>query len=49
MVTASHNPSLYNGIKVFTAGGRDADETQTRDIEAYIAKVDEKQIAHIEA
>ena len=39
MVTASHNPSLYNGIKVFTAGGRDADETQTRDIEHYIEKV----------
>lgn len=48
MVTASHNPSLYNGIKVFTAGGRDADETQTRDIEAYIAKVDEKQIARMD-
>ena len=39
MVTASHNPSLYNGIKVFTAGGRDADEAQTRDIENYIGKV----------
>lgn len=36
MVTASHNPALYNGIKVFTAGGRDADEKQTSDIERYI-------------
>jgi len=44
MVTASHNPSLYNGIKVFTAGGRDADENTTRDIEAYIAKVDTQDI-----
>lgn len=40
MVTASHNPSLYNGIKVFTAGGRDADEAQTKDIEGYIAAID---------
>lgn len=37
MVTASHNPAIYNGIKVFTAGGRDADETQTREIEGYAA------------
>ena len=37
MITASHNPALYNGIKVFTAGGRDADETQTKLIEKYIA------------
>ena len=33
MVTASHNPAIYNGIKVFTKGGRDADELQTREIE----------------
>ena len=44
MVTASHNPALYNGIKVFTAGGRDADEEQTADIESYIAKVCPEQI-----
>lgn len=41
MVTASHNPSLYNGIKVFTKGGRDANEIQTKDIETYIEKVKE--------
>lgn len=41
MVTASHNPSIYNGIKVFTAGGRDANEEQTKDIERYLAKVEE--------
>ncbi len=40
MVTASHNPAIYNGIKVFTYGGRDADEKQTADIEGYIAKVE---------
>ena len=36
MITASHNPAVYNGIKVFTAGGRDADEVQTAEIESYI-------------
>lgn len=35
MITASHNPAIYNGIKVFTYGGRDADELQTKDIENY--------------
>lgn len=48
MVTASHNPSLYNGIKVFTAGGRDANQEQTDDIERYIAKVDEKEIPKVD-
>ena len=42
MVTASHNPSIYNGIKVFTAGGRDANEEQTRDIERYLMQVEEE-------
>ncbi len=32
-ITASHNPAIYNGIKIFTAGGRDADQTVTRAIE----------------
>ncbi len=39
MVTASHNPALYNGVKVFTYGGKDADELQTRQIEQYISEV----------
>ncbi len=39
MITASHNPAIYNGIKVFTYGGRDADEEQTADIERYISEV----------
>lgn len=39
MITASHNPAVYNGIKVFTYGGRDADEIQTAEIERYIGEV----------
>ncbi len=48
MVTASHNPSLYNGIKVFTKGGRDADEVQTADIETYIKKVEPEKIERMD-
>lgn len=40
MVTASHNPAIYNGIKVFTYGGRDADEKQTADIETYLRQAE---------
>lgn len=42
MVTASHNPAIYNGFKVFTRGGRDADEFQTKELERYIAIADEQ-------
>ena len=41
MITASHNPAVYNGIKLFTAGGRDADETQTGEVEKYISGIKE--------
>lgn len=37
-VTASHNPADYNGIKVFTKGGRDADVSWTRLFEERIEK-----------
>ncbi len=38
-ITASHNPAVYNGVKVFMDGGRDADETLTEEFERYIAKI----------
>lgn len=34
MVTASHNPAIYNGFKLFTKGGKDADLDVTRKVEA---------------
>jgi phosphomannomutase len=39
-VTASHNPAIYNGIKLFTEGGRDASMETTDVIEEYISKVE---------
>ena len=43
-VTASHNPAVYNGVKVFSAGGRDADRTVTAKIEAEIAALGDREI-----
>lgn len=48
MVTASHNPAIYNGIKVFTKGGRDADEYQTADVERYIAQAEGQAVPEME-
>ena len=48
MVTASHNPAIYNGVKIFTAGGRDADRSVTERIEAEIDAVDEDSIRGID-
>ena len=51
-VTASHNPAIYNGIKIFTAGGRDADKTVTQKIEEAIETLrpeDVKSIPYNEA
>lgn len=39
-VTASHNPAIYNGIKIFLPGGRDADEAYTSALEARIAALE---------
>jgi len=35
-VTASHNPALYNGIKLFTEGGRDAELEITDELAAHV-------------
>jgi len=43
-VTASHNPALYNGIKVFTDGGRDATELVTDELEKHIAALACKEV-----
>lgn len=47
-VTASHNPADYNGIKIFTEGGRDASESVTDSIEAIIKDINERDIRHID-
>ena len=47
-ITASHNPAIYNGIKVFTAGGRDADQTVTGKIEEQIAQINPDSIKSVD-
>lgn len=43
-VTASHNPALYNGIKVFTEGGRDADAAVTGSLQELINSLTEEDV-----
>ncbi len=43
-VTASHNPALYNGIKLFTKGGRDAEESITNELGAAANRVKAEEI-----
>ncbi|MBQ8026800.1 MAG: phosphoglucomutase/phosphomannomutase family protein [Clostridia bacterium] len=40
-ITASHNPANYNGIKIFTDEGRDADVETTSLLEKLIEEIDE--------
>lgn len=44
MVTASHNPAIYNGIKLFTRGGRDAAEDYTSALQLAANEVAEESI-----
>lgn len=46
-VTASHNPAIYNGIKLFIKGGKDADEYVTNDVEKYIASLESEEVKSI--
>jgi phosphomannomutase len=46
-VTASHNPALYNGLKVFTEGGRDAELEVTDELAAAANAIDEGTVRSI--
>ena len=48
MMVISHNPAIYNGVKVFTYGGRDADEYQTKEIEDYASKINPDDIKEMD-
>ena len=48
MVTASHNPAIWNGIKLFTAGGRDANEEVTTAIQEEANALEEDAIGNLE-
>lgn len=43
-ITASHNPAVYNGIKLFTRGGRDATQNVTDPIGAAANTLDSAEI-----
>ena len=47
MITASHNPAIYNGIKLFTHGGRDAEVSFTDSIQEQANALDPEGIREI--
>jgi len=40
MITASHNPYMYNGIKVFAKNGKEADVSETTEIEEEVCRIE---------
>ena len=48
MVTASYNPAIWNGIKLFTAGGRDAAQDVTEAIQAAANALEDGEIRSVE-
>lgn len=47
-VTASHNPALYNGIKLFTRGGRDADVEVTDSFTEQINELSDDDVSSVD-
>ena len=47
-ITASHNPALWNGIKLFTAGGRDAAQAVTDETQAEANALSEADIKTVD-
>lgn len=47
-ITASHNPASYNGIKIFTKGGKDASEAVTNKVEEYVNRLEEEHVCTME-
>ncbi|GKX28238.1 phosphoglucomutase [Vallitalea longa] len=47
-VTASHNPAEYNGIKIFTKGGKDASVETTNELELLANKIKQEDILSVD-
>lgn len=47
-ITASHNPADYNGVKLFTQGGKDATEAVTTFLETLLEKIHPEDIYSVD-